>query len=188
MSATAHRHCRLGSLTVVAGVLVSAVAAGDGMGHGMGERSDCCIVHETPGCDDPTCDALICSLDPSCCTTEWDAVCAFIANRFCTICGGGCPRSDHDCYTSGGPGCTDLACCMTVCQFDPFCCETQWDGVCVDATLAFCTVTCVGTFTAMASSTAATSVNYSTPGARASAATPASTATARSTAPISVRC
>lgn len=52
--------------------------------------------------------------------------------------GDACPDADHDCYTSGGPGCTDAACCDTVCALDPFCCDTAWDGLCVAGALDLC--------------------------------------------------
>ena len=40
------------------------------------------------------------------------------------VCGG----SANDCCTGGtGPGCSDAACCETVCAADPFCCATAWD-------------------------------------------------------------
>ena len=38
--------------------------------------SDCCAAHGTPGCEDPTCAASVCSYDPYCCEVEWDGICA----------------------------------------------------------------------------------------------------------------
>jgi len=49
-----------------------------------------------------------------------------------------CPDSDHDCFTTGGPGCTDQECCEAVCAADPFCCETAWDALCVNAAFTLC--------------------------------------------------
>lgn len=49
-----------------------------------------------------------------------------------------CPPSDHDCFTDGGPGCTDIDCCQFVCAVDPFCCETAWDGLCVAQAFDLC--------------------------------------------------
>ncbi|MCH8825224.1 MAG: hypothetical protein IH984_17145, partial [Planctomycetes bacterium] len=34
--------------------------------------------------------------------------------------------------TPGIPGCNDPDCCNEVCIFDSFCCDTEWDGICVD--------------------------------------------------------
>jgi hypothetical protein len=49
-----------------------------------------------------------------------------------------CPPSDHDCYTPGGIGCTDLACCDAVCAVDSFCCTVSWDTVCVNEAFTIC--------------------------------------------------
>ncbi len=37
----------------------------------------------------------------------------------------------HDCCDVGGPGCDDAAVQTCVCAVDPFCCETEWDDLCV---------------------------------------------------------
>ncbi len=39
---------------------------------------------------------------------------------------------------NGTPGCDDVACCETVCGFDPFCCDTAWDELCVDVAAKNC--------------------------------------------------
>jgi len=37
-----------------------------------------------------------------------------------------------DCFTANGtPGCDLAACCSTVCTFDAFCCDVEWDDNCV---------------------------------------------------------
>ena len=42
---------------------------------GGGSESDCCIPHSTPGCDDPVCEASVCSYDSYCCEYAWDSIC-----------------------------------------------------------------------------------------------------------------
>ena len=37
--------------------------------------SNCCLSHDTPGCTDSVCEALICEIDPYCCNVEWDGPC-----------------------------------------------------------------------------------------------------------------
>ncbi len=54
-----------------------------------GGGSDCCIANGTPGCDDATCQALICGQDPFCCDTAWDSICADAAVAQCAVCQGG---------------------------------------------------------------------------------------------------
>lgn len=49
-----------------------------------------------------------------------------------------CPNPDHDCVTTGTPGCSDDACCDTVCAVDAFCCATAWDGICVSEAQQLC--------------------------------------------------
>jgi len=109
---------------------------------GAAGGSDCCFANGTPGCDDPDCESLVCLIDPFCCDTAWDGICAGIANDVCEkLCSGGggiCPPSDHDCFTTGGPGCTDIECCELVCAADPFCCDVAWDGLCVNGAIDAC--------------------------------------------------
>jgi len=120
--------------SAVAGTFVLATMA-------VGGAGDCCVANGTPGCDDAKCEASVCSADPFCCDVAWDDICAGTAAAFCTeLCGGGgtCPPSDHDCFTTGGPGCTDIECCQIVCASDPFCCDVAWDGLCVGGAQTLC--------------------------------------------------
>lgn len=39
------------------------------------------------------------------------------------------------CAPHGGTGCDDATCEATICGFDPFCCDTNWDGICADEAL-----------------------------------------------------
>jgi len=46
-----------------------------------------------------------------------------------------------------GPGCNDVRCCQTVCAVDPFCCESNWDGICggeAQRLCAICSPSCAG--------------------------------------------
>jgi hypothetical protein len=43
----------------------------------------CDAPHPGPGCDDEECCAAVCSLDPFCCATEWDIICAIAAQFIC---------------------------------------------------------------------------------------------------------
>lgn len=48
--------------------------------------SDCCIAHETPGCDEPDCEGTVCAVDPFCCDDfkgEWDLICVSEAIELC---------------------------------------------------------------------------------------------------------
>ncbi len=48
-----------------------------------------------------------------------------------------------DCFSVATfPYCTDPVCCEAVCFWDPFCCATQWDSICVGWANAVCVVPC----------------------------------------------
>jgi len=53
-----------------------------------------------------------------------------------------CPNPSHDCCTIGTGGCSDIVCCQIVCGFDPFCCASAWDSLCVENALAMCKSPC----------------------------------------------
>ncbi|MFO0872705.1 MAG: hypothetical protein U0575_01860 [Phycisphaerales bacterium] len=100
---------------------------------------NCCVAWGGLGCGDPACARAVCDNDPSCCDVVWDAGCADLALINCpAICGSTCPDSRHGCYTVGGPGCDDPACCFAVCSIDPFCCDVAWDLACVNGAIAQC--------------------------------------------------
>jgi hypothetical protein len=104
---------------------------------------DCCVANSMPFCSDSECCATVCAVDPYCCQTAWDGICADEASTMCSICGGGgstaCGKGSNDCcVANAGPFCNDFDCCTTVCAFDPYCCETAWDGICADEAAANC--------------------------------------------------
>ncbi|MHC4429061.1 MAG: hypothetical protein ACYS0D_10750, partial [Planctomycetota bacterium] len=111
--------------------------------------SDCCAPNGTPGCDDPDCEAIVCAIDPFCCDTEWDGICA---DEACELCGelcpgcppaGACGPGSGDCFIPNGtPGCDDTECCELICSIDPFCCDVAWDTACANAALTFCVEPC----------------------------------------------
>jgi hypothetical protein len=54
------------------------------------DGSNCCVAHPTVGCNEPACQAVICTADPFCCNVQWDSICASAAaaNANC-VCGPG---------------------------------------------------------------------------------------------------
>ncbi len=56
-----------------------------------------------------------------------------ITERARTECGSG-----GSCFEAHGPGCADESCCNAVCSFDPYCCDSGWDGVCVSEANGSC--------------------------------------------------
>lgn len=49
------------------------------------------------------------------------------------------PAAGGCCEANGLPGCDDAECCNIVCVVDPFCCDSNWDCICVDEAIALCT-------------------------------------------------
>ncbi|MCW5900265.1 MAG: T9SS type A sorting domain-containing protein [Flavobacteriales bacterium] len=73
--------------------------------------------------------------DPFCCETFWDGLCQSAFDAISDSCDGGV--SLNPCCTSHtGTGCEDAACQSFICAADPFCCNTQWDGLCSGAAIA----------------------------------------------------
>lgn len=100
-------------------------------------RGACLEPHTDPGCSNADCARAVCSVEPSCCSTTWDANCVSIASAVC-VAASACPTTG-DCFAvSTHPGCGDSACCAGVCAADPTCCDTVWDGACVALARQLC--------------------------------------------------
>jgi hypothetical protein len=107
-------------------------------------EGDCCAAHGNGGCDDPECCQIVCTQDAFCCDGEWDEACSDLAGEVCVACGGTIPEcvgtTGDCCIENGTAGCEDGGCCATICEADPFCCETTWDGICADAAEIDCPI------------------------------------------------
>jgi hypothetical protein len=95
---------------------------------------------------DASCDACIegvCALDDYCCTTEYDDYCV---SEAATVEACGCGPVDtcaHDVCAAGEileTGCND--CATTVCESDGYCCNTEWDSLCIQHAVDLCGATC----------------------------------------------
>jgi hypothetical protein len=105
---------------------------------GDGEPSGCFDVHPKPFCSDPDCCIAVCTVDPSCCTSDWDSNCVQQARDRCITCGSA-PTSCFIVHPT--PACESAACCEAVCAVDPSCCDFidgQWDQDCVQAARELC--------------------------------------------------
>ena len=74
-------------------------------------------------------------------------ICAVIALAVSTVQAGprfcGDPATGDCCAANGTPGCDDADCCQAVCAIDPFCCDIQWDLVCVNGACDLCDGLCL---------------------------------------------
>jgi hypothetical protein len=95
----------------------------------------CCAINESPGCEDATVANEVCAIDPTCCTETWSADCAQLAQPHLS-----CTNASDCCTPQGAamPLCNDPTVVACVCGQDPFCCDTSWDGICVNAAISAC--------------------------------------------------
>lgn len=86
------------------------------------------------GCDNAECCQSVCELDPFCCLTEWDSVCASNGGADCGLFEA-CENTTASCFAQhASPGCNLKSCCNMICENDPACCgDTGWEDVCVEA-------------------------------------------------------
>ncbi|HWB74174.1 MAG TPA: hypothetical protein VG755_04445, partial [Nannocystaceae bacterium] len=122
---------------------------GDGGGGSGGGSCDHDVCEEggplQPSCG--SCAADICQIDEYCCNSGWDATCIQEVEQYCAGgCGGGQGGScAHDeCSTGAALDETCSSCTSAVCSADPFCCQTEWDDVCVGEVATECGEDCGG--------------------------------------------
>jgi hypothetical protein len=108
-------------------------------GCGNPGNGSCYEPHGGLGCNNAACCAAVCALDPFCCDTSWDGICAGEAADICASCGN--PNSGSCFEPHASAYCDDPTCCETVCGLDPYCCEFEWDNICVAEASALCGLT-----------------------------------------------
>jgi hypothetical protein len=108
---------------------------------GANAVTDCCTPHPSASCDDATVAECVCNGgDEHCCEEAWDELCVEEVQTFgCGVCageddGGVDPLAPSDCCVAANvPSCGDPDVTECVCEYDAYCCQIAWDGVCVDA-------------------------------------------------------
>jgi hypothetical protein len=113
---------------------------------------DCCAADDSAGCESAVTTSCVCGadigqlealFDPSeCCSGDWTEACAGLAQSQCgagctLVDGGSCCDGD-----SGEPGCDVAAVEDCACALDDYCCNTEWDPVCVEMAQLFCFAEC----------------------------------------------
>ena len=61
-----------------------------------------------------------------------DGICEMDEGENCFNCQGDCGACSNGCESTPFPGCGGCICEECVCGMDPFCCEVQWDEICVE--------------------------------------------------------
>ncbi len=104
-------------------------------------KGSCCFAQTgVAGCSEGKCEAEVCAVDETCCSTEWTQDCADMARSMCLSC---TPGSDC-CEPHFEPGCSIDECQMAVCAIDSFCCQDQWYDYCADYAVQYCNGLCPG--------------------------------------------
>ncbi len=111
-------------------------------------EGDCCLIHDTPGCQDESCCDSVCAVSPYCCDPNhnWDTVCVELAYELCEnlqCVQYACPGEWDCCDTHSSPGCENESCCFLVCELDPPCCIDGWDQYCVKEAEDLCDNLCL---------------------------------------------
>lgn len=101
-------------------------------GCGNISSGSCFYPHGTPSCLDRDCCNLVCDIDPTCCSSQWDIFCVVNAGTACVSTGISCGdvRTRPCSVASYLPGCRNGDCCQLICNIDPTCCSRAWDETC----------------------------------------------------------
>ncbi|MEM6994373.1 MAG: hypothetical protein AAF721_27915 [Myxococcota bacterium] len=99
------------------------------------DAGTCCDVQGTPGCSNMEIQDCVCQADAFCCKMEWDGMCVDAAVAMCGANCEGPPPGGDCCEANGSPECDDPRITMCTCALDPFCCEEEWDLMCVEASI-----------------------------------------------------
>jgi hypothetical protein len=95
-------------------------------------------------CGEWACITDVCAAMPSCCTTNWTTECVNLVTMT-PSCATSCNCAHSVC--SNGPDNTPLVkgcnpCVDAVCEADAYCCNNDWDGICVGEVGTLCGVAC----------------------------------------------
>ena len=109
---------------------------------------------DTPGCMAGSQGVIsaVCAADPFCCNNSWDGICVGEVysdgnSKACDASAGSCPHS----LCTSGPASTPFTsgcdasfgdCATQICASDPFCCNNDWDGLCVNQVTTVCGLNC----------------------------------------------
>ncbi|HMG22540.1 MAG TPA: hypothetical protein VK607_14505 [Kofleriaceae bacterium] len=134
-------------------IAVTAVATPSGGGAlsvaARAPSRDKCATGSAFSTGSDACVSSICTADPFCCTTAWDAICVSEVRTVCDdlVCSeakGSCVHSVCASGASLANACdaTKADCVSEICAVDSYCCNVGWDGICVDEVELVCNKNC----------------------------------------------
>ena len=99
-----------------------------------GDPAPGCEPSDAPGCGGCLCEDCVCAMDPFCCTSGWDPLCALRCTDQCGGCGPGAPCGDGVCGPTEGCGSCPFDCgsCPAPCG------DITVKGCCLGGNLAKC--------------------------------------------------
>lgn len=109
-----------------------------GMGSSAPWSGACSYLADTLCGEDP-CITSVCMDQPECCTTGWDEACVAAATMKCGV---SCNCAHSICQNGGALDPTCNPCAEAVCKADPYCCEQNWDGICIGEVGLICGIDC----------------------------------------------
>jgi hypothetical protein len=130
------------------GLIYECGTSGGGTNPGSGTCDhDTCTAGGALDASCGSCEADMCAYDAYCCSTTWDDLCISEAESVCGIdCGGGTtptgPTCHDECVAGDMLDPTCNACVQAICEYDPYCCDTEWDATCVSHVDDTCSPPC----------------------------------------------
>jgi len=121
--------------------------AGGGGGGGTGPDPNECAHNECGEGEalDPSCSQCatdVCAEDAYCCEFAYDEACLDVAKTFPSCgCDAGC--SHAECATGEALDATCSPCAAAVCDSDDFCCNNEWDDLCISIAVGMDECTCI---------------------------------------------
>lgn len=129
--------------------LIYECGVGEGGGGGGGGGSCSHDVCDQGGALDPSCgscESAVCANDSYCCNTAWDDVCVGEVAQYCgQSCEGGGNQSScahSECVQGQALVASCSSCASAVCAYDDYCCNNDWDDVCVSHVPSICGFSC----------------------------------------------
>jgi hypothetical protein len=124
-----------------------------GLGSGQLSCNPNCTSFNTSGCVESTCGNGVLEQGETCdgnalngqsCLSQGFSGGTLLCNGSCTGYNtGGCVNDDGDCCMPHGYiGCQDAGLTACVCGLDAYCCNTEWDQLCVDSAILDCGAFC----------------------------------------------
>lgn len=109
------------------------------------QDASCCMTWQDKcsilalGCGADPCVTAVCAAMPSCCSSGWTQACVDQAK---TSCNTQCDCSHSICQGGAVLDGSCNPCAAEICKADSYCCDTDWDGICVGEVGSICGIVC----------------------------------------------